>query len=450
MKHKKLLKWEIFTGFAAILLINVFLLNLFVNTAFKNILDAETDSRLKAVAQHIDSFTEPIIFSLSKEYSSTGVYSVFMETLKKQAALWKTDITLFGKNGGISASTSQSQPLLDSYITAMGSQYSVTFFDNGVPIKKYYHTYSRNGKTYGTITLEQKGESLQAFTNIKKSQLTIVALLLLVSMILAFIFSYFVTKRIGQTVTAMEQISSGAEKSPLIPSGFDEITYLQQGINNMVEALKESQETRFKEIQITAMGLAHEIKNPAAAIHTLAELIQRPGQEKNSVKLAEKIREEIMRLNNITDRFIHFAKEEDVMREEIPAADFMTLITDQYPDVEIQVNPRTASINIDTLLMERAVKNIIKNSYEAGATSVKITYNEPARAITITNNAQLIDAAAAEKIFIPFFTTKPGGMGIGLAITKNIIEKHGGRIQYKSENGLNVFVITIGQKKGKL
>jgi len=450
MKHKKLLKWEIFAGFAAILLINVFLLNLFVNTAFKNILDAETDSRLKAVAQHIDSFTEPIIFSLSKEYSSTGVYSDFMETLKKQAALWKTDITLFGKNGGINASTSQSQPLLDSYITAMGSQYSVTFFDNGVPVKKYYHTYSRNGKTYGTITLEQKGESLQAFTAIKKSQLTIVALLLLVSMILAFIFSYFVTKRIGQTVTAMEQISSGAEKSPLIPAGFDEITYLQQGINNMVQALKESQETRFKEIQITAMGLAHEIKNPAAAIHTLAELIQRPGQEKNSVKLAEKIREEIMRLNNITDRFIHFAKEEDVMREEIPAADFMALIKDQYPDAETEVNPRSAAINIDTLLMERAVKNIIKNSYEAGASSVKITYNEPERTITIINNGQLIDAAAAEKIFIPFFTTKPGGMGIGLAITKNIIEKHGGRIQYKSENGLNVFIITIGQKKGKL
>ncbi|PKL91528.1 MAG: hypothetical protein CVV21_08065 [Candidatus Goldiibacteriota bacterium HGW-Goldbacteria-1] len=447
MKHKKLLKWEIFSGFAAILLINVFLLNLFVNTAFKNILDAETDSRLKAVAQHIDSFTDPIIFSLSKDYASTGIYSDFMDALKKQAELWKTDITLFGINGGISASTSQSQPLLDSYITAMGSQYSVTFFDNGVPIKKYYHNYSRNGKTYGTITLEQKGESLQAFTNIKKSQLTIVALLLLVSMILAFIFSYFVTKRIGQTVTAMEQISSGAE-NPLIPSGFDEITYLQQGINNMVQALKESQETRFKEIQITAMGLAHEIKNPAAAIHALAELIQRPGQEKNSVKLAEKIREEIMRLNNITDRFIHFAKEEDVMREEIPALDFMALITDQYPDVEIHINPRTASINIDTLLMERAVKNIVKNSYEAGALSVKLTYNEPARTITITNNAQLIDADAAEKIFIPFFTTKPGGMGIGLAITKNIIEKHGGKIQYKSENGLNVFIITIGQKKG--
>jgi len=118
--------------------------------------------------------------------------------------------------------------------------------------------------------------------------------------------------------------------------------------------------------------------------------------------------------------------------------------------VEIHINPRTASINIDTLLMERAVKNIVKNSYEAGASSVKITYYEPTRTITITNNAQLIDAATAEKIFIPFFTTKPGGMGIGLAITKNIIEKHGGKIQYKSENGLNVFVITIGQKKGLL
>jgi len=447
MKHKKIFKWEILAGFAVILLINVFFLNLFVNTAFKNILDAETDSRLESVARHLDSVTDPVIFMLSKDYSATGVYSAYMDTLKKESALWKTDITLFGKNGGICASTLESPPLLDSYITAMGTQYSVTFFDRGVPVKKYYHTYKRDSRIYGTISLEQKGESLQAFTNIKKNQMTIVILLLAASMILAFLFSYFVTKRIDKTVEAMEKISAGAEKSPLIPAGFDEITYLQEQINTMVDRLKTAQETRFEEIQITAMGLAHEIKNPAAAIYSLAELIQRPGQEKNSVKLAAKIREEITRLNSITDRFIRFAREEDVIREEIPAADFMRLITQQFPDVDAKTEPENTLINIDVLLMERAVKNIVKNSYEAGAKNVKVLYEAAARRIVISNDAEPIDTETAKKIFIPFFTTKPGGMGIGLAITKNIVEKHGGKIEYKSEHGNNVFLITIGNKK---
>ena len=88
MKHKKIFKWEILAGFAVILLINVFFLNLFVNTAFKNILDAETDSRLESVARHLDSVTDPVIFMLSKDYSGTGVYSAYMETLKKESALW--------------------------------------------------------------------------------------------------------------------------------------------------------------------------------------------------------------------------------------------------------------------------------------------------------------------------------------------------------------------------
>ncbi|HNZ30020.1 MAG TPA: ATP-binding protein, partial [Candidatus Goldiibacteriota bacterium] len=96
---------------------------------------------------------------------------------------------------------------------------------------------------------------------------------------------------------------------------------------------------------------------------------------------------------------------------------------------------------------ERAVKNIVKNSYEAGAKNVKVLYEAAARRIVISNDAEPIDTETAKKIFIPFFTTKPGGMGIGLAITKNIVEKHDGKIEYKSEHGNNVFLITIGNKK---
>ena len=90
---------------------------------------------------------------------------------------------------------------------------------------------------------------------------------------------------------------------------------------------------------------------------------------------------------------------------------------------------------------------LIQNSYEAGAKNVKVLYEAAARRIVISNDAEPIDTETAKKIFIPFFTTKPGGMGIGLAITKNIVEKHGGKIEYKSEHGNNVFLITIGNKK---
>jgi len=95
--------------------------------------------------------------------------------------------------------------------------------------------------------------------------------------------------------------------------------------------------------------------------------------------------------------------------------------------------------------MERALKNIIKNSYEANADKIilEIYSENNFFFLKVYDNAPLIPDEIKDKIFIPFFTTKSTGMGIGLSITKNIIEKHSGSIIYDSADNKNNFIIKL-------
>jgi C4-dicarboxylate-specific signal transduction histidine kinase len=94
------------------------------------------------------------------------------------------------------------------------------------------------------------------------------------------------------------------------------------------------------------------------------------------------------------------------------------------------------------------MKNIIKNAYEAGAAAVALDAAKEKGffVLRISDDAPLIDAQVRDKMWVPFFTTKSTGMGIGLAITKNIIEKHKGSVKYKVEDGRNCFEVIIPDK----
>jgi signal transduction histidine kinase len=247
----------------------------------------------------------------------------------------------------------------------------------------------------------------------------------------------------------MEKISQGENKIIKV-DWFDEFSYLQEQINKMVINLKQLQEQRTKEIQLIAMGLAHEIKNPVAAIYNLTELIQKKVDDPKNLNRINEIKQEIIRLNSITDKFIQFAKDDNLIKEKVKLKSFLESITKKF-NINIYYKNIEDSqlIEIDTVLMERALTNLIKNSIEAGAKNIDISVikNEKFLLISLCDDAELIPDNIKDKIFLPFFTTKQSGMGIGLAITKNIIEKHNGKIEYKSFENKNKFEIIIPVEK---
>lgn len=448
MKYKKLLKWELFFGFLLIFVVTFFLLNLFVNTIFKNIFDKEINSRLDIIGNILQKEISPDCFALSDDFKDTFLYKKTLTFLNKQKEMYGIDFYLLNKNGYVSIGTSAEFNLIGKYLLNETEDYSITYFENNIPNKFYLFPYKSNNILIGYILMMVKGKFLNSFIQIKKMQLKLIIIIFILALLISFIFSYFFTLRIQNTVASIEKISKGDLNHRINIKWFDEFSYLQDQINKMIDNIKELQSSRYKEMQIIAMGLAHEIKNPLTAIFNVIEIIEKKIKTSTEIiSETKKIKDEIYRLNNIINRFISFARDEKINKNSVILGDFINLLLNNYPDLKIQssIEIKTLSINIDEVLMERAFKNLIKNSKEANANEIILEIISDGNYIIfrIIDNATLIADEIKDKIFIPFFTTKSDGMGIGLSITKNIIEKHGGSITYDSINNKNVFIIKL-------
>ena len=93
--------------------------------------------------------------------------------------------------------------------------------------------------------------------------------------------------------------------------------------------------------------------------------------------------------------------------------------------------PVESQLTADRSQLEQVLINLIKNAYESGATEVEVAANDSE--IRIRDNGCGMSSDVLEHAFIPFFTTKPTGTGIGLSLCRQIILKHGGTIRVESE-----------------
>jgi two-component system nitrogen regulation sensor histidine kinase NtrY len=121
-------------------------------------------------------------------------------------------------------------------------------------------------------------------------------------------------------------------------------------------------------------------------------------------------------------------------------------------DIQIIVNtPEHLSTKLDRTLIEQVLINFIKNAIDAvkhdGTGRITITLNKRAQdriQLAIQDNGHGMDGDTLANVFIPFFTTKPGGSGIGLSFSRQIVKQHGGSIQVQSEVGVGtVFTIEL-------
>jgi len=91
--------------------------------------------------------------------------------------------------------------------------------------------------------------------------------------------------------------------------------------------------------------------------------------------------------------------------------------------------------------------NLIKNAIQAGANSIRITADlnsEDQTVIFVTNNGTPIPLVKQEEIFVPFYTTKPNGTGIGLSLSKQIMVKHNGTLKLvQSDEHVTVFALVF-------
>jgi two-component system, NtrC family, sensor histidine kinase HydH len=198
--------------------------------------------------------------------------------------------------------------------------------------------------------------------------------------------------------------------------------------------------------QLTA-GLAHELRNPLGTIKASAELLQRNVATENEVsrEMAGFIASEVDRTNSLVTRFLQFARPLKLSRDKSDLAQTLdraiTQVEREAKGAAIHKNyePELAPFPFDAEMMERVFYNLILNAVQAsppgGMVSVKTRAAEGGVEIAVIDRGVGIDPQQRDSIFNPFFTTKPEGVGLGLAIVAKIVDEHGGKITVESEPG---------------
>jgi signal transduction histidine kinase len=194
-------------------------------------------------------------------------------------------------------------------------------------------------------------------------------------------------------------------------------------------------------------GLAHELRNPLGTIKASAELLQRNVSAENEVsrEMAGFIASEVDRTNSLVTRFLQFARPLKLRRDKADLSQTLdraiTLVEREAKGAAIHKNyqPEIAPFRFDAELMERVFYNLILNAVQAsppgGMVSVKTRAVDDSVEIAVIDRGVGIDPAQRDSIFNPFFTTKPEGVGLGLAIVAKIVDEHGGKITVESEPG---------------
>jgi signal transduction histidine kinase len=196
-------------------------------------------------------------------------------------------------------------------------------------------------------------------------------------------------------------------------------------------------------------GLAHELRNPLGTIKASAEMLARSLPEENDVarEVAGFISTEVDRTNVLVTRFLEFARPLNVRAEpadltQVLDRAILRLERNSPPyDVTVYKNyaPEIGPLPLDSDLMERVFFNLLLNAAQAtpagGEVTIKTRLAGDMAEISVIDRGSGIDPKDRESIFNPFFTTKPEGVGLGLAIVSKIVDDHGGKMMVESEPG---------------
>lgn len=404
--------------------------------------------------------------------------------LKRLSTVFFTDINFYKNNGTLIASSRESvynEGLLSRQMDPVAfKELHVNKQSSFLHIEKigkfeYLSAYStfrnNNNEVVGYLNLpyflrqkelkEEQASSLLALINIY-------SLLIAISMIVTFIIANRLTEPLTLLQEKLGQIRLGRKNERIDYNNNDEIGGLVNEYNRMIRELEMSadllarseRESAWREM---AKQVAHEVKNPLTPMKLSVQYLlkawedKKPDFDERLRKFRDAMIEQIETLSAIASEFSYFAKMPTAIKTEMNLIELLDNCLEFYinneHDVSIKFDHQginNAMILADKDQMLRLFNNLIRNAIQAipegkkGIIDIKLSKKDQYYIITVEDNGSGIPEEIREKIFAPNFTTKSSGMGLGLAMSKTIVENMDGEITYETTlNKGTVFIVKI-------
>ncbi|MFD1435182.1 ATP-binding protein [Kroppenstedtia eburnea] len=242
-------------------------------------------------------------------------------------------------------------------------------------------------------------------------------------------------------------------------SGGESFLTINDITRNHLLDLKVRQTDRLAMIGQMAAGTAHEIRNPLTSIRGFLQVIRHTLDERGDLKgqgYAEIMLREIDRINHLLGEFLLMGKPRNVKKRRVELdhslRELLPIIENEaiLHNIEVRYLPGLKDIPpvwADPELLKQVVLNLCKNGIEAmgegGLLQLRLSGDEERLILEVEDHGPGIPDSEINLIFDPFYTTKENGTGLGLAVSKQIIEDIGGEIQVSSGEAGSIFSVIL-------
>ena len=257
-------------------------------------------------------------------------------------------------------------------------------------------------------------------------------------------------RELGVTISPIRRDQEKATGAICLLSDLTELTALQKQmqLRENLAALGE-----------LSAGIAHEFKNALATISGYAQMIHSDPGAPDTTENASKILDQTRNVTHVVTEFLRYARPLEISAEPVALVPLLARVTceinELFPQAEIRTQGSWAEIAGDEGLLRQVMLNLVRNAAEAAAgftdhpivsVSGELVGVSPSASqrIVIRDNGPGISKESFPKLFLPFFTTKASGTGLGLAVVQKILLQHGGQIEARNRAGGGAeFIVTL-------
>ena len=319
-----------------------------------------------------------------------------------------------------------------------------------------------DAKPLGFIHLTLSTEKFSIFLRLSLIRRVLAALAVLgVATIVAVVLAGRYSRPIEQMAEAAGKVAEGDFEQTFPVKRRDEIGQLARSFDHMLARLREDRDLRQRlrtaEHMATvgqfSRSIAHEIKNPLNFISLSVDHMRdayRPEDDEKAARfesLLDNIKGEVTRVARFAESFLEYGRPFELQYRRCSLNtlldEVLELVAARAAEGHVEIRRRIddlPELMLDPEFIKTCLYNIVINAFEAMPGGGVLTVNGRAAdgqvVLAVADTGEGLSALDLDKVFTPLFSTKQGGLGLGLALTKRIIEDHGGKVGFTSTRGI--------------